>query len=88
MDHDTLQAKDLKLVLSTFEQLLGLKIIFHKSELFYYGAAKDRGQGYAHLFGRKLGGFPFSYLDMPMNHKRLSNKDLALITKKFKKKTQ
>jgi hypothetical protein len=36
MDHDTLQTKDLKLVLSTFEQLSGLKINFHKSELFLW----------------------------------------------------
>ena len=41
LDHDTLQAKELKLVLSTFEQLSGLKINFHKSELFTYGKAKD-----------------------------------------------
>ena len=44
MDHDTLQAKELKVVLNTFEQLSGLKNIFHKSELFCYGAAKDYEQ--------------------------------------------
>jgi hypothetical protein len=42
-----LQAKDLKLVLNTFEQLSGLKINFHKSELFCYGLAKDYEQEYA-----------------------------------------
>ena len=41
LDHDMLQAKELKLVLSTFEQLSGLKINFHKSELFTYGKAKN-----------------------------------------------
>lgn len=30
LDHDILQIKDLKLVLSTFEQLSGLKINLHK----------------------------------------------------------
>lgn len=34
MNHDTIQAKDLKLVFSTFEQLSGLKINIHKRELF------------------------------------------------------
>jgi hypothetical protein len=47
MNHDMLQAKDLKLVLSTFEQLSRLKINFHKSELFCYGLSKDSQQEYA-----------------------------------------
>jgi hypothetical protein len=41
MEHDFVQAKNLKLVLSAFEQLSGLKINFHKSELYCYGAAKE-----------------------------------------------
>jgi hypothetical protein len=27
--------------LSAFEQLFGLKVIFYKSEIFYFGQAKD-----------------------------------------------
>jgi hypothetical protein len=83
MDHDMLQAKDLKVVHSSFQQLSGLKINFHKSELFllWYGAAKDCEQEYARLFGCKLGGFPFRYLGIPMNHKKLSNKDWAFVEK-------
>ena len=34
MDHDLEQAKNMKLILSVFEQLSGLKINFHKSEIF------------------------------------------------------
>ena len=41
MEHDLEHAKELKLVLSAFEQLSGLKINFHKSELFCYGKDKD-----------------------------------------------
>ena len=40
-DHDIEQAKNLKLLLGTFEQLSGLKINFHKSELFCFGQAKE-----------------------------------------------
>jgi hypothetical protein len=40
LDHDLEQAKNLKLLLCAFEQLSGLKINFHKSEIFCYGAAK------------------------------------------------
>ena len=86
LDHDMLQARELKLLLSTFEQLSGLKINFHKSELFSYGKAKDCEQEYARLFGRHLGGFPFWYLAIPMNHVKLSNKDWADIENRFQKK--
>ena len=37
MEHDLAKAKNMKLVLCLFEQLTGLKINFHKSELFYFG---------------------------------------------------
>jgi hypothetical protein len=40
MDHDIEKARNLKLILSVFEQLSGLKINFHKSELFCFGEAQ------------------------------------------------
>ena len=39
MEHNLEQAKNLKLLLCAFEQLSGLKINFHKSELFCFGEA-------------------------------------------------
>jgi hypothetical protein len=41
MDHNFEQAKNMNLLLSAFEQLSSLKINFHKSEIFYFGEAKD-----------------------------------------------
>ena len=40
MDHDLEKARNTKLLLCAFEQLLGLKINFHKSEIFCFGAAQ------------------------------------------------
>ena len=41
MSHDVQKAVNIKLILSTFEQLSGLKINFHKSEIFCFGRARD-----------------------------------------------
>jgi len=41
MEHNLEQAQNLKLILCAFEQLSGLKINFHKSELFCFGEAKE-----------------------------------------------
>jgi hypothetical protein len=41
LDHDFEQAKNIMLILTIFEQLSGLKINFHKSEILYYGEQKS-----------------------------------------------
>jgi hypothetical protein len=50
MDNDLEKAKNTKLLLCAFEQLLGLKINFYKSELYCYGAAKANQNEYAQIF--------------------------------------
>ena len=58
MEREIEKAKNLKLILSAFEQLSGLKINFHKSELFCFGEAKEAIQQYTELFGCEQGQFP------------------------------
>jgi hypothetical protein len=41
MEHDLEKTLNMKLVLCIFEELLGLKINFHKSEFFCFGKAKE-----------------------------------------------
>ncbi len=54
LEHDLQQAKNLKVILSVFEKLSGLKINFHKSELFCFGQAKECYDQYSNIFGCKL----------------------------------
>ena len=55
MDHDLDKARNLKLLLCAFEELSGLKINFHKSELFCFGDAAESAPEYADTFGCQLG---------------------------------
>ena len=73
MDHDLEKAKNMKLILSVFEQLSGLKIIFHKSEMFCFGDAQEATGKYAELFGCSQGLFPIMYLGIPIHYRRLKN---------------
>ena len=41
LEHNLDKAVNMKLILSMFEQLSGLKINFHKSELYCLGKAKE-----------------------------------------------
>jgi hypothetical protein len=76
----------MKLLLSVFEQLSGLKINLHKSEIFCFGEAKDYESQYEQLFGCKRGSYPFRYLGIPMHFRKLNNKDWEMIEERIKKK--
>jgi hypothetical protein len=54
LEDDLEKAKDMKLVLCAFEKLSGLKINFHKSELFSFGETKERATEYVKLFCCKV----------------------------------
>jgi hypothetical protein len=73
MDHDIEKTRNLKLILSVFEHLSGLKINFHKSELFCFSEAQDNVAEYAELFGCGQGQFPIRYLGIPIHYQRLTN---------------
>ena len=75
LDHDIQQAKRMKLLLSVFEHMSGLKINFHKSEIFCYGQAKEFEEEYIELFGCNAGQYSFRYLGIPMHHRQLLNND-------------
>jgi hypothetical protein len=83
MDHDLEKARNLKLILSAFELLSGLKINFHKSELFCFGEAQDDANQYAELFGCGLGSFPISYLGIPIHHRRLTLAEWKIVEERL-----
>jgi hypothetical protein len=88
MDQDLEKATNMELIIRAFEQLSGLKINFHKSEVLCYGKAKEDEGMYTRLFGCKIGGMPFRYLGIPMHHRRLTNGDWKIVEAKFKKKAK
>lgn len=86
MEHDFDEAKNLKLLFCAFEQLSGLKINFHKSEVFCYGEAKEFERDYSQIFGCDMGSLPFRYLGIPMHHRKLRNADWKEVEERFQKR--
>jgi hypothetical protein len=76
----------LKLILLAFEQLSGLKINFHKSELFCFGEAQDEVNEYADLFGCGQGQFPMRYLGIPIRYRRLTLVEWKLVEERLQKR--
>jgi hypothetical protein len=73
LEHDLEKALNMKLVLCIFEQLFGLKINFHKGEIYCFGHAKDVENDYKQLFGCESGALPFKYLGIPIHFRILKN---------------
>jgi hypothetical protein len=69
MDDDLDKARNMKLFLCAFEQVSGLKINFHKSELFCFGQAQEVVDHYTDLFGCQEGEFPIKYLGIPIHYR-------------------
>src|SRR4051812_25882819 len=86
MEHDLEKARNLKLILSAFEQLSGLKINFRKSELYCFGDAQHDAVLYAELFGCGQGQFPISYLGIPIHYRRLTNDEWKHVEERQKKR--
>jgi hypothetical protein len=66
-----------------FEQLSGLKINFHKSEIFCFGNAKDKEGEYRQIFGCEAGALPIRYLGIPVHHRKLRNSEWNPIESRF-----
>ena len=76
----------MKNILCTFEQLSGLKINFHKSEIFCFGEDKNYENHYIELFGCNSGNFPIRYLGIPIHYRKLSNNDWVRIQERFEQR--
>jgi hypothetical protein len=83
MEHDLEKAVNMKLILCIFEQLSGLKINFHKSELFCFGKASEMEHHYKDIFGCASGSLPIRYLGIPIHHRMLRNSEWNPVENRF-----
>jgi hypothetical protein len=83
LDHDLEKDINTKLILCIFEQLSGLKINFHKSEIYCFGEAKEVENEYRFIFGCESGTFPFKYLGIPIHFRNLKNGEWRPVEDRF-----
>ena len=86
MDHDLEKARNMKLLLCAFEQVSGLKINFHKSELFCFGNAQDHLDQDIELFGYKSGDFLIRYLGIPIHFRKIRNVEWRKVEERFERR--
>jgi hypothetical protein len=80
--HDTQEACYLKWLMVCFEQIYGMKINYHKSDMTPIYLDEEEIHQMAQIFCCKLGSFPFKYLGVPLHHKKLKRKDIQPVVDK------
>lgn len=69
-------ARNLKWILCCFEQISGMKINFHKSDLLAVNMEDDDVNEFAYIFCCKRSSFPMKYLGVPLHYDKLRKEDL------------
>jgi exonuclease III len=80
---DDVQLANLKFILLCFEDMSGLKINYHKSEVIVMGTSPERQQTVADKLNCKLGEFPFIYLGLPISDRRLTMEQWLFLVRKL-----
>jgi hypothetical protein len=78
-------AQNLKWLLTNFEQMSGMCINYHKSDLMTINLSEDEANLFAQVFSCKIGQFPFKYLGLPLHYSKLCKEDLQPVIDKITK---
>ena len=71
VDGDPDSIKNLKFLLYYFEWMSGLKINYHKSELFTFGMDEADQQVAANMLNCNIGKMPMKYLAFPISSRKV-----------------
>jgi hypothetical protein len=73
---------NVRVILSCYEAMSGIKINFEKSEVFTVGLLGDEQQQAAAILGCKIGTFPMKYLGMPVSYRKITKAQLRYVSDK------
>jgi hypothetical protein len=74
--------RNIRLILSCYEAMSGMKINFEKSEIFTIGLTDEEQCLAANCLGCKIGAFPMKYLGMPVSSMKISKAQLSYVSDK------
>jgi mannosylglycoprotein endo-beta-mannosidase len=78
--------ENLKCVLMWYEQVPGMRINFHKSELVPLNLEATKAQRLAHICSCPVGKFPLKYLGVPLHYENLTREDVQPLVDKIMKR--
>ena len=82
---NTVNLRNVRLILSCYEAMSGMKINFDKSEVFTMGLTEAEQQTVIASLSCKLGAFPMKYLGMPVSDGKISKAHLRYVSDKLRR---
>jgi hypothetical protein len=76
LKNDIAMARNLKWLLTCFEQMSGMRINYHKSDLMPINLTEEDSNLFAQVICCPIGKFPFKYLAVPMHYGNLRREDI------------
>jgi hypothetical protein len=76
LERDERNAINMKWLLTCFEQISGMKINYHKSELMAINLSSEDLKPFLDIFQCVAGKFPMKYLGVPLHFEKLKREDL------------
>ena len=86
MENNAETARNLKSILTCFEQVTGMRINYDKSELVPINLGEGDVASLKNIFRCVVGSFPIKYLGIPLHHDKLRREDLQPIIDKILKR--
>jgi hypothetical protein len=83
---DEFYLRNLKSCLIWFENLSGMRINYHKSELISLNMQEEQVHRAAHIFSYPVGSLPLKYLGMPLHYDKLKRGDIQPLVDKILKR--
>jgi mannosylglycoprotein endo-beta-mannosidase len=68
--------ENIKCILMWYEQVSGMRISFHKSEIVPLNLESRETQRLAHILSCTVGKFPMKYLGVPLHYENLTKEDI------------
>lgn len=84
--NDVSQITATKFILYCFEEMAGLKINYHKSDVFTIGLEESDTIGASQMLNCPIGHFPMKYLGLPISPEKVLNPDFDFLGQKLEKR--
>ena len=78
--------RNIRLILSSYEVMSGMKINYEKSEIFSIGLDEEEILLATNILGCKVGSLPMRYLGMPVSSAKISKTQLGYVSDKIEKR--
>lgn len=88
MEGDERSLTNVKFILYCFEWMTGLRINYHKSEVFTIGMTEGEQQGVANILNCNTGSLPMIYLGIPVSDNHLGISHMKKVPEKLRNRLQ